>query len=193
MKPLEYLRPESLDELLAMMKTHGSNVRLLAGGTDLIVRMRKASGPAEGVDAGGGRPVLIDLKRVAALRSDVTRTPTGIRIGARAVITDVIADPMIQRYFPALIDAALVVGSIQIRNRATIAGNLCNASPAADTSVALLAYGATVNVVGAGSARQIPLDQFFSGPGRTPSNRESSSNRSTWHNHLTTRGQHSSG
>jgi CO/xanthine dehydrogenase FAD-binding subunit len=154
----QYLRPDSLEELFAMMATHGSNARLLAGGTDLLVRMRKGSSLARAV---------IDLKRITALRSDVTRTASGIRIGARTVMTDIINDPVVQRYFSALREAALVVGSVQIRNRATLSGNLCNASPAADTAPALLAYGAQINLISASGARQVALDQFFSGPGRT--------------------------
>jgi carbon-monoxide dehydrogenase medium subunit len=70
-------------------------------------------------------------------------------------------------HFPALIEAALVVGSVQIRNRATSAGNICNASPAADTSPALLAYGAVANLISAAGTRALPLDRFFTGPGRT--------------------------
>ena len=158
MTTFQYLRPGSLEELFAMMATHGSNARLLAGGTDLLVRMRKGSSPAQ---------TIIDLKRITALRSDVTRTASGIRIGARAVMTDIINDHMVQRHFLALREAALVVGSVQIRNRATLSGNVCNASPAADTAPALLAYGARINLIGASGARQIAIDQFFSGPGRT--------------------------
>ena len=125
MKALEYLRPESLDELFAMLATHGSNARLLAGGTDLVARLRKdASAPRDVGETADAPLVVIDLKRVQALRSDVTRTSSGARIGARAVMTDIIADTFIRRHFPALLEAALVVGSIQIRNRATVAGNL---------------------------------------------------------------------
>ena len=104
-----------------------------------MVRARK------GID---DRLVVVDLKRVAALRSDVVRIESTIRVGARAVITDIINDASISEHFPALVESALVVGSVQIRNRATLAGNICNASPAADTAPALLAYGAVVNVIG---------------------------------------------
>jgi carbon-monoxide dehydrogenase medium subunit len=82
-------------------------------------------------------------------------------------MTDVIENPPLRRHFPALIEAANVVGSVQIRNRATLAGNLCNASPAADTAPALLAYAANLNLVSATGRRQLPLDEFFAGPGRT--------------------------
>ena len=157
-RPL-YLRPESLDALLCLCATHGPGARLLAGGTDLLVRLRK------GVESPS---VIVDVKRVAELRSDVVEIRWEcIRIGARTVMTDVIEDRRIRQHFPALVDAARTVGSVQIRNRATLAGNLCNASPAADTAPVLLAHRASLNLVSAGGTRQMALDDFFTGPGRT--------------------------
>ena len=111
--------------------------------------------------------MLVDLKRVTELGADVKQIGDVLRIGARAVISDVVEHPSLRAHFPALIEAALVVGSVQIRNRATISGNICNASPAADTSPALIAYDALVNLAGADGARAVPVDQFFTGPGRT--------------------------
>ena len=111
--------------------------------------------------------VIVDVKRVAELRADVAEIDGCIRIGARTVMTDVIEDRRIRQHFPALVDAARTVGSVQIRNRATLAGNLCNASPAADTAPVLLAHRASLNLVSAGGTRQMPLDDFFTGPGRT--------------------------
>ncbi len=153
-----YLRPRSLAELFAFMREHGPGSRLLAGGTDLLVRLRKDS---------AFPPILIDLKRVAELGDDVTEVDGHVRIGARAVMTDLVENRTLRERFPALVEAALVVGSVQIRNRATLAGNLCNASPAADTAPALLAYGARVNLVSDSGSRQLSLDDFFAGPGRT--------------------------
>lgn len=153
-----YMRPNSLDELLALMRQHGKDARLLAGGTDLLVRLRTATDWPR---------VVIDLKRVAELRADVTQVDGRVRIGARTVMTDVIENTIVRQHFPALVEAARVVGSVQIRNRATLAGNLCNASPAADTAPVLLAYGATVNLASASGLRQLPLEEFFAGPGRT--------------------------
>ena len=159
MKSPEYVRPQSLDELFSLLRAHGPRARLLAGGTDLLVRLRKA--PA------GEPSVIVDLKRVNELRADVVELDGQIRIGARAVMTDVIHHTAIRDQFPALVEAAMVVGSVQIRNRATVAGNLCNASPAADTAPALLAHRASVNLVSASGSRRLPLDEFFAGPGRT--------------------------
>ena len=158
MTSFEYLRPASLDELLALMRVHGPAALLLAGGTDLLVRAKKGYALP---------PIVIDLKRVAELRSDITLLDRHVRIGARAVMTDVIANKWLQEHFPAIVEAAMVVGSVQIRNRATIAGNLCNASPAADTAPALLAYRASLNLVSTSGRRPLPLDDFFAGPGRT--------------------------
>ena len=154
----QYFRPESLGELLELLRANGPQARLLAGGTDLVVRMKKRQDSPSAV---------IDLKRVAELRADVNEVDGRLRIGARAVMTDLIESRTIQQHFPALIEAARVVGSIQIRNRATLAGNLCNASPAADTAPPLLAYGASLNLVSANGTRQMPLENFFEGPGRT--------------------------
>jgi CO/xanthine dehydrogenase FAD-binding subunit len=153
-----YLRPQSLGDLHALLREHGPDARILAGGTDLLVRARK------GLEF---PRVLIDLKRVADLRADLIETGGCLRIGARAVMTDLIEHQRLREYFPALVEAALVVGSVQIRNRATLAGNLCNASPAADTAPALLAYGAGLNLVSETGRRHMPLDDFFTGPGRT--------------------------
>jgi CO/xanthine dehydrogenase FAD-binding subunit len=158
MKPFDYTRPETLEGVFALLAEYGTSAQLLAGGTDVIVRLRAGRTPPR---------IVIDLKRVAALRADIETFKTHLRIGARAVMSRVIADGRIRHYFPALVEAASVVGSVQIRNRATLAGNICNASPAADTAPALLAHLAVVNMVGAAGTRSVPLSEFFTGPGRT--------------------------
>ena len=154
----QYVRPARLDEALALLEEHGADAHLLAGGTDLLVRLRH----------GRALPrIVIDLKRVTELNGGIVETGSGLRIGALAVMTDIIADEHVRRRFPALVEAARVVGSVQIRNRATLAGNICNASPAADSAPALLVYGAAVNLAGRAGARSVPLAGFFTGPGRT--------------------------
>ena len=158
MIPFNYARPATLDELFRLLAEYRSGARLLAGGTDVLVRLRAGRTPPR---------IVIDLKGIGDLRGDVTESATHLRIGARAVMSDLAADPRIRRLFPALVEAANVVGSIQIRNRATLAGNICNASPAADTAPVLLAYGASINLIGASGMRSVPLKEFFTGPGRT--------------------------
>lgn len=157
-----YARPETLDEALGLLREHGARARLLAGGTDLLVRLRLGHVTPD---------VVIDLKRAAGLPCDIVETEGCLRIGARVLMREVVQDARVRRHFPALVEAAAVVGSVQIRNRATLAGNICNASPAADTATALLVYDACVNVAGP-QARRVPIAGFFTGPGRTVLSRE---------------------
>jgi carbon-monoxide dehydrogenase medium subunit len=158
MRSFHYARPETLSDALALINEYGPNATVLAGGTDLIVRLRTGRAlPA----------IVIDLKRVPALRADICETGTFLRVGAGTVMTDLVADERVRSRFPALADAAHSVGSVQIRNRATLAGNICNASPAADTATALLVYEAHVNLISTAGPRCVPLKDFFIGPGKT--------------------------
>jgi carbon-monoxide dehydrogenase medium subunit len=158
MRSFAYARPESLKEALALLDEYGPAATILAGGTDVVVRLRTGRVlPA----------IVIDLKRVPALHADILETDTCLRVGARTVMADLVADERVRSRFPALAEAAHEVGSVQIRNRATLAGNICNASPAADTAPPLLVYGAVVNLVNATGTRSVPLAHFFKGPGRT--------------------------
>jgi carbon-monoxide dehydrogenase medium subunit len=153
-----YHRPESVDAFRRVLAESPGDVELLAGGTDVLV----------GLNKGTRRPAaVVDLKRLDVLRPDIREVDGRLRVGALAVMTELIGDPHVRRQFEALVEAAAVVGSVQIRNRATLAGNVCNASPAADTVPALLVYGATVNVLGAEGERSVPLAEFFTGPGTT--------------------------
>jgi carbon-monoxide dehydrogenase medium subunit len=152
MQPFSYERPTSLADAVALLAEHGPRARLLAGGTDLIIRLRDGTIRPE---------VVVDLKRIRELDHGLRVVGGRLVIGARCVMTDIAADERVRRDYPALAEAALVVGSVQIRNRATLAGNLCNASPAADTAPALLVYGATVVAVGPAGERRIALDDFF--------------------------------
>lgn len=158
MQPFIYARPATVAEAVAILQEHGSDARVLAGGTDLIIRLRDRS----------VRPtVVVDVKRIEELDPAIREADGRLRIGATTVMTDIVADERVQRIFPALVEAAAVVGSVQIRNRATLAGNLCNASPAADTAPALLVYGADVVAAGPSGTRRIPLTEFFVRSGQT--------------------------
>jgi CO/xanthine dehydrogenase FAD-binding subunit len=152
MRAFAYERPAHLDDALALLVDGGSDARLLAGGTDLIIRIRD----------GSIRPkTVVDVKAIAELQRLIRVENGWLRIGARTTMTDLMRDDRIRRDFAALAEAAAYVGSAQIRNRATLAGNICNASPAADTAPALLVYGARVVAVGQGGRRTVPLDDFF--------------------------------
>jgi CO/xanthine dehydrogenase FAD-binding subunit len=158
MKPFHYVRPDTLADALVLLETHGPAAKVLAGGTDLLVQMRARRVTPD---------VVVDIKHIEELAPHITVTDRHIRIGARVTMTQIIRDPRIQRLFPALVESARVVGSAQIRSRATLAGNLANASPAADTAPALLVAGAVLNLAGSGAARSVPVASFLAGPGRT--------------------------
>jgi len=152
MRPFEYERPTHLEVAVGLLSEQGPDARLLAGGTDLIIRLRD----------GSLRPrIVIDVKRIAELDERIDERDGDLAIGARTTMTAIAADERIRRDYRALAEAAAVVGAVQIRNRATLAGNLCNASPAADTAPALLAYGARVIAMGPAGTRTIPIDDFF--------------------------------
>jgi carbon-monoxide dehydrogenase medium subunit len=158
MVPFAFARPATLSDVFGLLDEHGDQASLLAGGTDLVVELRNRS----------RRPkVVIDLKRVAELQPGISERGGWLTITATTAMTDVQESALVKTWFPALVDAAAVVGSVQIRNRATLAGNICHASPAADTAPPLLVYDAEVNVASARGARRLKLDEFLVGPRQT--------------------------
>jgi carbon-monoxide dehydrogenase medium subunit len=155
MRPFGYQRPERLADAVQLLAEHGPAARVLAGGTDLIVGMRLGKYAPR---------LIIDLKRIADLPAGIEESPSGLAVTATTVMAGITGDERVRRRFPALAEAAQTVGSLQIRHRATLAGNVCNASPAADTVPALLLYGAVVVTAGPDGDRRIPLRQFILGP-----------------------------
>jgi CO/xanthine dehydrogenase FAD-binding subunit len=150
MRSFAYERPDRLEDAVALLA--GGGARLLAGGTDLIIRLRD----------GTVRPdVVVDVKGLAEIDDGLHVDGDRLVIGGRTVMTDIAADPIVRRDFAALAESAAVVGSVQIRNRATLAGNIGNASPAADTVPSLLVYDATVVVTGVAGERRVPADDVF--------------------------------
>ncbi len=152
---MDYVRVSDEADLVEALGQDGA--ALLAGGTDLLVKMR----------AGVAAPrCLVDISRVASLRG-ITRTPGGAVLGAATPIADLLDDATLVRDYPLLAATLGALGSVQIRARATLGGNLVNASPAADSAVALLAHDARVRLASARGGRVLALDQFLRGPGRT--------------------------
>jgi CO/xanthine dehydrogenase FAD-binding subunit len=152
MHPFDYVRPDTLAAAIALLAGRAGDVRVLAGGTDLIIRLRDGS-VAPGL--------VVDVKGIPELAPGIREDGGRLVIGATTVMADIAAEPLVGRHARALAEAAAVVGSVQIRNRATLAGNLCNASPAADTAPALLVHGAVVVAWGPGGERRIPIDELF--------------------------------
>jgi CO/xanthine dehydrogenase FAD-binding subunit len=152
MRAFSYERPSQLGDAVALLAEHGAEARPLSGGTDLIIRLRD----------GSIRPrIVVDVKGIRELDGEIHEGDDHLRIGALTVMTDIAADERIRREYQALAEAAAVVGAVQIRNRATLAGNVCNASPAADTAPALLVYGAVVIAAGPAGTRRIAMDEFL--------------------------------
>ncbi len=152
MQTFGYERPASLAAAVALLAERGPAARPLAGGTDLIIRLRDRSIAPE---------VVVDVKAIPELAPGIAAEGGRLVIGATTTMTEIAAHPLIRRRFTGLAEAAAVVGSVQIRNRATLAGNLCNASPAADTAPSLLVSDAVVVAAGPSGTRRIPLDGFF--------------------------------
>ncbi len=153
----ELLLPRTLAEALAMLAERGPEITPLAGGTNVIVELRQ------------NRPrhrVLMDVSRLAELRG-MRREDGHIVLGGGTTIAELLTDPLIATYGAPLRQAAAVLGSPLVRNRATVAGNLVDASPAADTAPPLLALGAEVELASRAATRRVPLDEFFVGPNET--------------------------
>ena len=150
MRPFAYERPERLDDAIAILAA--GSARPLAGGTDLIIRLRDGTAKPD---------VVVDLKGIAEIGDGLRVDGDRLVIGGRTVMTDIAAHPVVRRKFTGLAESAAVVGSVQIRNRATLAGNIGNASPAADTVPSLLVYDATVVVRGSDGERRMAADDVF--------------------------------
>jgi len=154
----EYIEPKTLDEALKVLNKHKDNARLLAGGTDLLLQLKKRERKIP--------EYVIDLKGIPEL-DYISRDTDGIRIGALTTISVMEQSPEIRGEFPILIQAASLMASPQVRNRATIVGNICNAAASADSVPPLLVLSASVKVRGSRKERTIPLEKFFTGPGTT--------------------------
>jgi len=152
---IEYHCPLRLDEAIGILLQYGANARVIAGGTDLL-RMIK-SGKCQ-------QNLLVDITQIEQLRGIKQLSDGSVCIGAITTHHEVGASDLIKKKYTALAEGATSIGSRQIRNVATIGGNICNSSPSADTSPALLVFEARVIVAGSGGVREIPIERFFSGP-----------------------------
>jgi CO/xanthine dehydrogenase FAD-binding subunit len=152
----DYLAPTELNEALDVLARQKEGTHIIAGGTDLVPRMRsRVVEPS----------LLLDLRLLAL--DGIELDADGIRIGARATHTDILDSELLAENCPALCEAASDIAGPPIRNRGTVGGNLVNASPAADLAPPLMVYDARVVLVSAGSNREVPLENFFTGPGQT--------------------------
>jgi carbon-monoxide dehydrogenase medium subunit len=151
---MRYEAPESLEGAVALLAGAKGEARVLAGGTDLLVQMR-----ADVVDP----DLIVDIKRIPETRA-VTEEKGGWRIGAAVTGAELKEHPRLKKVWPGVIEAANLIGSTQVQGRATLGGNLCNGSPAADSVPALIAAGAVATLVGPGGRRDLPVEDVMLGP-----------------------------
>ena len=154
----EYIRPATLAEASDFLSHHPDSARPLLGGTDVFVRMRDGFMTPE---------FLVDVKNLDGTNELRFDPHAGLTIGAAVNMNRVIASPDVQAGYPLLAEACRSVASYQLRTRATIVGNICNASPAGDTIGACLVFGGVLHIHGVSGLRKEPLSAFFLGPGKT--------------------------
>jgi carbon-monoxide dehydrogenase medium subunit len=154
---MRYEAPRTVEGAVALLAGAGGSAQVLAGGTDLLVRMKSGFAEPE---------LIVDIKRIPAMRA-IAAEAGGWRIGAAVSGAELNEHAGVKADWPGVVEALDLIGSTQIQGRATMAGNLCNASPAADSVPAMVAAGAVARVVGPNGARDVPVGQIPVSPGRT--------------------------
>jgi carbon-monoxide dehydrogenase medium subunit len=154
---MRYEAPDTLERAVALLSAEDGTTRVLAGGTDVLVQLR--SGMVE-------PDLIVDIKRIGGVL-DIAGEDGGWRIGAAVPAVALKENAGLAAAWPGVVEAANLIGSTQIHNRATLAGNLCNASPAADSVPAMIAAGATARLIGPEGTRDVPVGEVATGPGRT--------------------------
>jgi carbon-monoxide dehydrogenase medium subunit len=164
---MRYEAPETLDAAVTLLRGETGLARPLAGGTDLLVQLRAGTvEPDLVVDLKRIPDLVVDLKRIPGMRQ-ITAENGGFRIGAAVSGAELGEHPDLKRSWPGVVEATELIGSTQIQGRASLGGNLCNASPAADSVPAMIAAAATVTVAGPDGRRDVPVEEIVTGPGQT--------------------------
>jgi len=153
----EYFRPRSIDEAVSLLKKYGDKAKVLAGGTDLLVNMKlRRLGP----------DCLVDITGITELKG-ITFNGKELRIGATTLLSEIATSQLIRDKYATLFEAAVEMATTQVRNIATIGGNICNASPGADTVPPLMVLEAKAEVASQSGTKTMPLEEFFTGPEET--------------------------
>lgn len=158
MQNFDYIAAQSVQEAATLLARHGSQARVLAGGTDLIVQMREHRRSVG---------VVVDIKQIPEVNELVYEPQAGLKIGAAVPCIRIWEDEVIAANYPGIVDAVSLIGGIQIQSRATLGGNLGNASPAADSIPALIVHEAICDIAGPNGHRELPVEAFCIAPGRT--------------------------
>ncbi len=154
---MRYEAPASLDAATRLLADAGGAAKVLAGGTDLLIQMRADMVEPE---------ILVDIKNIAEMR-EIAEEGGRYRLGAAVTGMEIMEHEGFNAAWPGIVDSAKLIGSIQVRGRATLGGNLCNASPAADSVPALIAARALASMIGPGGRRSVPVEDIAIGPGKT--------------------------
>jgi carbon-monoxide dehydrogenase medium subunit len=153
-----YVSPGSVEEAISLLSKYGERAKVVAGGSDVLVQMKRDVLQPDVVISIGS------IRDLECIRHDPTK---GLRIGALTLIREIASSPVINSRFPVVAQTAHVLGTPAIRNQATIGGNLCNAAPSADMAPALIVLGAIARIAGKDGVRDVPVEDFFVGPGAT--------------------------
>jgi xanthine dehydrogenase FAD-binding subunit len=158
MQAFDYISASSLDQVIGLLHQHGENARPLSGGTDLIMQLRSGQRRVK---------LLVDLKKVPEVNQLTYDPLQGLSIGAAVSCVRLCSDPALNEYYPGLLEAVSLIGGTQIQSRATLGGNLCNASPAADSLPALIVHEATCLIAGPAGDRRVKIEDFCTAPGKS--------------------------
>lgn len=158
MQAFDYMQVQSLDQAVALLSQDGDGARVLSGGTDLLVQLREGRSKAT---------LLVDVKGIPELNAIHYDPAGGLQLGAAVPCHRLCHRPDLAAAYPGLLDAICLVGGTQIQGRATVGGNLCNASPAADTIPALIVHRASCVIAGPRGHREAPVEDFCIAPGAT--------------------------
>ncbi|MCP4071390.1 MAG: xanthine dehydrogenase family protein subunit M [Hyphomicrobiales bacterium] len=154
---MKYLAPTTIEGAVRLLSEASGSTRILAGGTDTIVQLN-----AEQIEP----DLIVDIKRIGEIRG-ITNENGGFRIGAAVSCAEMTEHDGVRDLWPGCVEAAGLIGSTQVQGRATIAGNLCNGSPAADSVPAMVAAGAVVRIIGTDGSRDVAVEKIPVGPGKT--------------------------
>ena len=156
MKDFQYTAPNTVEDATRLLSEHGSRAKILAGGTDIIVQLREGMCEAD---------VVVDIKKIPELVQYQYASDSGLTLGAAVSCCNLYEDSQLADLYGALADSSRIIGGWQIQSRASVGGNLCNASPAADCIPALIALNATAHITGPDGERQVAVEDFCISPG----------------------------
>ena len=158
MEAIDFATPKTIDEAVKLMASKGDRARMMAGGTDIIVQLRAGRRSLD---------LVVDAKGIPQLNELSYSPQNGLTIGAAVPCYKIYQNEEVASVYPGLIDAASLIGGIQIQGRASLGGNLCNAAPSGDSIPPIIAMGGVAHIVGPNGSREVPAEDFCTGPGQS--------------------------